>query len=377
MSKPIFSIVLAFFFVGGCLAAASSIGANQQQLPRVPEGFAIEVLVADVPFARAMTWGERGTLFIGSLRGDVVYAVSDALAAPQVRVLADGLKMPNGVAFRDGDLFVAESQRILRFADAESVSGKMAVPQVVVADLPYKSAQHAWKYLAFGPDGRLYVPVGAPCNVCEEADFARILSMRADGSDRKVVARGVRNSVGFDWHPETGEFWFTDNGRDMLGDEVPPCELNRVASAGQDFGFPYCHGGDIVDPEFGSAGRCDDAVAPVQRLAPHSAPLGMRFYTGNMFPADYRGDIFIAEHGSWNRSKAAGKTGYRVTRIRLDGNRAVSYEPFMEGFLDGDEVLGRPVDILLAPDGSMLVSDDKRGVVYRISFPASAEKAGR
>jgi glucose/arabinose dehydrogenase len=192
--------------------------------------------------------------------------------------------------------------------------------------------------------------------------------MNPDGTGREVVATGIRNSVGLAWHPSTGELWFTDNGRDMLGDDVPACELNRAPRSGLDFGFPYCHGGTIPDPQLGKPGSCSSAVAPVQQLGPHVAPLAVKFYTGRMFPAEYRGQVLIAEHGSWNRSKAAGKTGYRVTLVRLKGDKAVSYEPFIEGWLEGDEVRGRPVDLLVAPDGSLLVSDDQRGVIYRISY---------
>jgi glucose/arabinose dehydrogenase len=213
------------------------------------------------------------------------------------------------------------------------------------------------------------VTVGVPCNVCEvEEGFGTILRMNPDGSDRQVYATGIRNSVGLDWRPGTGELWFTDNGRDMLGDDVPPCELNRVSRPGQNFGFPFCHGGTIPDPQFGKLGRCADAEPPVQALGPHVAPLGLRFYTGRMFPEAYRGQAFIAEHGSWNRSKAAGRTGYRIALVRLQGDRSVAYETFAEGWLDGDQVRGRPVDLLVAPDGSLLVSDDERGAIYRISY---------
>lgn len=336
---------------------------------RLPVGFEIELLAEDMPSARSMTWGEAGTLFVATRREDRVYAIRNALTSdPRVLVVATGLKTPNGVAFLDGSLYIAEPKRVLALREIETRLENPPPPEVVVAELPFKNGLHAWKYIAFGPDGRLYVPVGAPCNVCDQDGFALIMSMEPDGSDQRIEALGVRNSVGFDWHPETGELWFTDNGRDMLGDDEPPCELNRLAESGQHFGFPFCHGGTLADPKFGELGRCEDSVAPVQGLAPHSAPLGMAFYTGDAFPEDYRGQIFIAEHGSWNRSAEAGKTGYRVTLVRLDGDKAISYEPFLEGFLDGDEVLGRPVDVLAAPDGSLLVSDDKRGAVYRIRY---------
>jgi glucose/arabinose dehydrogenase len=275
--------------------------------------------------------------------------------------------MPNGVALRDGHLYVAEQQRILRFRDAESAAPGLP-PEQVGPDLPYKLILHSWKYLGVGPDGWLYVSVGAPCNVCNEPGFGVILRQRLDGSGRETFASGIRNSVGFAWHPKSGDLWFTDNGRDLWGDDRPPCELNRASTAGLHFGFPFCHGRDLADPEFGSQGRCDAATPPVQELGPHVAPLSVRFYTGRMFPRQYRGHVLIAEHGSWNRSKAAGRTGYRITLVRLDGARAVSYEPFIEGWLDGAEVRGRPVDLLVAPDGALLVSDDQRGVVYRISY---------
>ncbi len=262
-------------------------------------------------------------------------------------------------------------RQIVRYRDIENRLDNPGEPEIVVADLPYKNKMHAWKYIGFGPDDKLYISLGAPCNICAAPELTVMLRMNADGSEREEYAHGIRNSVGFDWHPETGELWFSDNGRDMMGDEVPPGELNRAPLAGLDFGFPYCHGANIADPKFGDTGRCGDAVPPVQELGPHVAPLGMRFYNGSMFPKEYRQQVFIAEHGSWNRSKSAGKTGYRVSLVRLNGNQAVSYEPFMEGFLGAEErVLGRPVDILIAPDGAMLISDDHNGVIYRVSYHA-------
>ena len=359
---------------GLCLACVTPLSAIAAMPDfRLPAGFEIEELVAGVPNARAMAWGEQGTLFIGSRRAGNVYAVRNALSGePEVITLAQDLQMPNGVAFRDGALYVAEPRRILRFPDVEARLDDPGEPEVAVADLPFKNMRHAWKYIAFSPDDRLYVPVGAPCNVCDDEGFSLILSMQPDGSDRRVEARGVRNSVGFDWHPETGELWFTDNGRDLMGDEVPPCELNRVTEPGQDFGFPYCHGGDIPDPKFGSLGDCADAAPPAQNLAPHSAPLGVRFYTGDAFPPRYRHHAFIAEHGSWNRSEAAGKTGYRVTLVTIKDGKAVAYEPFLEGFLDDQETLGRPVDLVQTPAGALLISDDKRGVIYRVRYTGTA-----
>jgi glucose/arabinose dehydrogenase len=335
-----------------------------------PAGFCAEILVGNVPNARSMTLGEGGTLFVGTMSGGVVYAVRDALGPnPTVSRFAEGLTMPNGVALYQGALYVAEQKRLLRFPNAEASVEHAPQPEVVDPALPFKGPLHSWKYLAVGPDSKLYVSIGSPCNECVEPEgFGVILRMNPDGTGREVVASGIRNSVGFTWDPRTKDLWFTDNGRDMLGDDIPPCELNHATKSGLDFGFPYCHGGTIADPEFGGLGSCSGAVAPVQQLGPHVAPLGVKFYAGRMFPAEYRGQVLIAEHGSWNRSKAAGKTGYRVSLVRLQGDKAVSYEPFIEGWLAGDEVLGRPVDLLVAPDGSLLVSDDQRGVIYRISY---------
>jgi glucose/arabinose dehydrogenase len=332
---------------------------------RLPPGFGIEVWAEGVTNARSLARGARGTLFVGTRSAGNVYAVTDQGGTRRVVTIARGLTMPNGVAFHDGALYVGELTRVLRYDDIESRLGSPPEP-VVVAQLP-PERHHGWRYIAFGPDGKLYVSIGAPCNVCDRdgEGYGQILRMNPDGSAREVVARGVRNSVGFAWHPRTRQLWFTDNGRDMLGDDVPPCELNRLTRAGQHFGFPFCHAGDLADPEFGSAGRCGDAVPPVLKLGPHVAPLGMRFYEGRQFPADMRGSLFIAEHGSWNRSE---KIGYRVMRVRLDGERAVGYEEFAGGWLRPDgSVTGRPVDLLVLDDGSMLVSDDVAGVVYRIT----------
>ena len=338
----------------------------------LPDGFSAEVLVDDLPNARSMALGEQGTLFVSTRRLGKLYAVREPFSgSPEIITIAEDLKMPNGITFFGGALYVAEAKRVIRFSGIEDKLGTPGEPEVIVADLPYKNMLHAWKYIDFGPDDKLYLAMGAPCNVCEAEDLSLMLRMNPDGTDSEVFARGIRNSVGFDWHPQSGELWFTDNGRDMMGDDIPPCELNRAHRSGLDFGFPYCHGADIADPKFGEMGKCSDAEPPVQALVPHSAPLGMRFYTGKMFPEEWHGQILIAEHGSWNRSKAAGKTGYRVSIVKLDGNDSVSYEPFMQGFLDDqEEVLGRPVDLLVAADGSLLVSDDQRGMIYRVSYAA-------
>jgi glucose/arabinose dehydrogenase len=337
---------------------------------RLPVGFKLEVYADNVPAARSMAWGQRGTLFVGTRSGNV-YAVSGKPGGdrqgsdkPAVRILASGLNMPNGVAFRDGALYVAEVHRILRYDAIESSLAKVPEPKVVRADLP-KDRHHGWRYIAFGPDGKLYVPIGAPCNVCNEPEYGLITRMNPDGSDYEVFARGVRNSVGFTWHPASKELWFTDNGRDFLGEDSPPCELNRAPRAGLDFGFPYCHGRSISDPEFGKLGECSKIASPVQALGAHVAPLGVKFYTGSTFPAGYRNQVFIAEHGSWNRKEPS---GYRITLVKLEGDRAQGYEPFASGFHQGKETFGRPVDLLVLADGSMLVSDDLAGAIYRISY---------
>ena len=284
-----------------------------------------------------------------------------------MRVIADKFNRPNGVAFRDGALYVAEVNRILRYDAIESSLDQIPEAKVVRDDLP-KDAHHGWKYIAFGPDGKLYVPIGAPCNVCDQPGYAVITRMNPDGSGYEVFARGIRNTVGFTWHPTTRDLWFTDNGRDFLGDDTPPCELNHAPRSGLDFGFPYCHGKDIKDPEFGNLGECSKITPPVRLLNAHVAPLAVKFYTGSAFPQRYRNQLFIAEHGSWNRKE---KSGYRIATVRLDGTKAVSYEPFATGFNRGDEVFGRPVDLLLLEEGSRLVSDDLAGAIYRLSYASS------
>jgi glucose/arabinose dehydrogenase len=339
----------------------------------VPPGFKIEKILT-IPKARSMVWGEQGTLFVSTQFAGKIYAVTDIFSdEPVVRLIAEGLRISNGVAFKDGDLYVAESTKITVYRDIE---GRLDAPgqgETIIDNLPADKL-HSWRYIAFGPDGKLYVAIGAPCNICAVTDTAIIARMNPDGSKLETYAEGVRNSVGFDWHPVTGALWFTDNNRDMLGDDTPPGELNQAAEAGLHFGFPFCHGSDVVEPEaeLAALGTCADSVAPAQELGPHVAPLGMAFYTGIMFPQAYQGQIFIAEHGSWNRSE---KIGYRVTLVRLNeaGTKVESYEPFAEGWLDEGKVNGRPVDVLVAPDGSLLVSEDKRGAIYRISHVAGLD----
>ena len=359
------------------LACTSETTQNFEPVPEeqlsglnLPEGFRIHTY-ADVPNARSMALSPSNTLYVGNRSGDKVYAVQDTdgdLRGDKIYVIDSGLTLPNGVAFRNGDLYVAEVNRILRYSDIENRLASPPDPEVIYDQFPTEK-HHGWKYIGFDADGKLYVPVGAPCNICNPDDeiFASITRMNPDGSGLEVYAHGVRNSVGFDWHPETGELWFTDNGRDNLGDSIPPCELNKVTEAGQHFGYPFCHGGFLQDPEFGDLGDCDDFTAPQVNFEAHTAPLGMKFYRGNMFPADYKGDIIVAQHGSWNRSK---KIGYRLMRVSVENNTAVSNEVFVDGWLNDEtqESWGRPVDVVEMPDGSLLVSDDQAGKVYRITY---------
>lgn len=339
---------------------------------KLPPGFSIEVYAPRVPNARSLARGAKGTVFVSNRRADKVYALVDADGdgrAEQTHVVASGLDTPNGIAYRDGALYIAEIRRLLRL---DGIDARLADPPepVVVTDQLPNERHHGWRYMRFGPDGWLYLPIGAPCDVCqrEEPIFSSIARLRVDREPAlEVFASGVRNSVGFDWHPETGELWFTENGRDGLGNDIPPDEINRAPKPGLHFGFPHCHAGVILDPEYGEGRSCSEFEPPVQNLGAHVAALGMRFYTGAMFPSEYRGAIFVAEHGSWNRQP---KLGYRVMVLRLDGNRARSYEPFVSGFLDEatDEAWGRPVDVEQLDDGSLLVSDDHKGVVYRVTY---------
>jgi glucose/arabinose dehydrogenase len=356
-----------------------------QKLPleqiKLPQGFAIDVYAEGVRNARQMALGDKGTLFVGSRTARRVFAVVDRdgdKKADQVYTIATGLASPSGIAFRDGALYVAEISRVIRYDDIESKLESPPQPVVVNDTLP-KETHHGWKYLAFGPDGMLYVPVGAPCNVCdrtgEDERFGTITRMKADGTGQEIFARGIRNTVGFDWHPQTRELWLTENGRDNMGDNVPPDELLRAYKPGLHFGFPFCHGGDTPDPEFGAKRPCSEFEPPAMKLGAHVAAIGMKFYTGRMFPEEYRNQILIAEHGSWNRSEPQ---GYRITLVKLKGNKAVSYTPFAEGWLRGKrssrgdmtigDAWGRPSDVLVMPDGSLLIADDEAGVIYQVTY---------
>jgi len=347
-------------------------GTAQVDYLSLPGGFSIELFAENIPNVRALTLSPNGVIYAGSRNAGNVYAILDPdndFRADSLLIIASDLNMPVGVAWKDGNLYISSVDKILRLDNIDNNLENPPNPAVITAGYPTE-AHHGWKYIAFGPDDKLYVPVGAPCNICESEEeiFSTITRINTDGSNLEIIAHGVRNSVGFDWHPETGELWFTDNGRDLMGDNQPPDELNRLETKGQHFGYPYLHGNDIWDPEFGEKGKKIDInfTAPRQNLGPHVAALGMLFYTGEMFPEEYRNQILIAEHGSWNRSE---KIGYRITLVRLTGNKSISYEPFIDGWLQEDEtVMGRPVDLIQLHDGSLLVSDDHRNKIYRIFY---------
>ena len=336
---------------------------------KLPPGFTINVY-AEVPNARSITLSPSGVLYVGNRAEDKVYAVTDDNKdgkADKVYTIASGLNTPNGVAFKNGHLYIATISSILKLENIEASLAAPPQPKVVYDKFP-TDEHHGWKFISFGPDGKLYVPVGAPCNICKSENpvYASITRMNDDGTGFEIFANGIRNSVGFAWHPVTKQIWFTENGRDMMGNDVPSDELNTAAVAGMHFGYPYCHEGNIPDPEFGKGKNCSDYTAPVQKLGAHVAALGMRFYTGNMFGADYLNRVFIAEHGSWNRTEPV---GYKLTSVSLDETgKSVANNTFAEGWLQPDgKVLGRPVDVEIMQDGSMLVSDDYSGVIYRVS----------
>ncbi|WP_445291995.1 PQQ-dependent sugar dehydrogenase [Bdellovibrio sp. BCCA] len=348
-------------FVGSLLFISSGFAAK---LPleklKMPVGFKVSVW-ATVPGARSLAQAPDGRIFVGTRSGDKVYVVQNGKA----QVLAQGLDTPNGVAYKDGKLYVAEISRILEFDVSKQTALPMKPSRILEQKFP-SDTHHGWKFIRFGPDGLLYVPVGANCNICDPGkEYARIYKIDVNGNSKEEIAQGIRNTVGFDFHPTTKELWFTDNGRDWLGDDRPPDELNRLTKIGENFGFPGCHGKDILDPEFGKGKSCRNFTPPVAELRAHVAALGMRFYTGNMFPAEYKNSIILAEHGSWNRSTAQ---GYRLTFVKLNGSQVEKVDGFVEGWLQGDSAWGRPVDVEVLSDGSMLVSDDKAGVIYRVTY---------
>jgi glucose/arabinose dehydrogenase len=338
---------------------------------KLPAGFKAEVWSSGHPAARTMVMGTKGTMFMGTRVIGRVYAISQKDGKREPKVLLQGLTQPNGLAFKDGALYVFAINKVFRYDNIEDKLDNPGQP-VELTDkfnLP-DTIHHNWKYVAFGPDGKLYVQVGSNCNACEvnPGTHGQIRRYNADGTGMEIVARGIRNTVGFDWHPVTKELWFTDNGRDWAGNDGPEDELNRIPSGqeGANFGFPYCHANGIPDRDIKRPEPCAGVILPAALTGPHAAGLGIKFYTGTMFPQQYQNVGFIARHGSWNREK---KFGYDVVLAKVDGARA-TIEPFLTGLLDTgtNAFYGRPAYVMQMPDGAMLVSDEQNGAVYRISY---------
>lgn len=371
MNKKYANVLAGLFLLTSGLALSANAPRAVLQQLHVPDGFKISLFADNVPNARTLALGDNGIVYVGTRQEGSVYALQDTNQdgiSDKRYTLGKNLHLPNGVAYKNGALYVAEVNRIIRFDNITTQLDNPPQPKVIYDQLP-KDEHHGWKYLRFGPDNKLYTAVGAPCNICEpqQAIYGSLLRLNADGSDVEILAHGIRNTVGFDWRPTTGQLFFTENGRDYLGDDVPPDELNQWSTKGQHFGFPYCHAGDITDPEFGGTKRCEQFVAPAWKFSAHMAPLGMRFYTGSQFPAQYKNQLFVAQHGSWNRSKAH---GYRVVSLAFKQGKPSSETVFVDGWLtDKGEVLGRPTDILQLPDGSLLIADDTLGVIYKVEYP--------
>lgn len=363
-------LLMLLFVVNGSDAATTADLQQVLQAIKVPAGFRVAIFADNVPNVRALTYGDKGIVYAGTMKAGKVYALQDSDQdgkAEKSWVVASGLHMPNGVAFYNGALYVAEVNRILRYDNITRQLAQPSPPKVVYDQFPDK-IHHGWKYLRLGPDGKLYTAVGAPCNICnpKQQIFTSLVRLNPDGSHFEMIARGIRNTVGFDWQPGSGDLFFSENGRDYLGDDAPPEELNKWSETGEHFGYPFCHGGQILDPEFGKGKNCTDYVPPLWTFNAHMAPLGIRFYRSDAFPERYRRQLFVAEHGSWNRSVPQ---GYRIVAVKFNNGTPVSEQVFAEGWLTKDgTVLGRPVDILEMPDGSLLVSDDHLGVIYRISY---------
>lgn len=364
-------ILGALFLINPCLVFAQS-SSHQSIIKQLhaPQGFTLSVFADNLPNARSLALGDNGVVFVGTGSEGAIYAVQDSNndgVADKRYLIANHLYLPNGVAYKNDSLYVAEVNRIIRF---DRITQQLANPPkpVVVYDQFPSEEHHGWKYLRFGPDNKLYTTVGAPCNICEPEKpiYSSLVRLNADGSGFEILARGIRSSVGFDWQPETGALFFTENGRDYLGDDLPPDELNRWMTTGEHFGFPYCHGGDIPDPEFAAGKKCSQFTAPAWKFKAHMAPLGLRFYRGKQFPVEYQNQLFVAEHGSWNRSEPH---GYRVAMVKFNQGKPVAEQVFIDGWLRKDGgVIGRPVDILEMPDGSLLISDDKLGVIYKVEY---------
>jgi glucose/arabinose dehydrogenase len=363
-----FLFVFTFMFSIISCAASESPGEVIKQL-HTPKGFSISVYADNVANARTLALAEEGVVFVGTRQEGKVYALGDRdnNGIVEKHLIAEGLNMPNGVAYKDGTLYVAEVHRIIAFENILANLDNPPKPRVIYGELP-TDIHHGWKYLRFGPDSKLYSAVGAPCNICkpDKKIYSSLFRLNPDGTGFEVIAQGIRNTVGFDWQPETNVLFFSDNGRDYLGEDVPPDELNEWSVPSDNFGFPFCHGGDIPDPEYSEGKKCSDFKPPVWKFGAHVAPLGIRFYLGNQFPKEFKNQLFVAEHGSWNRSVPQ---GYRVVLVKFNKGKPVADETFISGWLKNDgTVLGRPTDILELPDGSLLIADDKLGVIYKVTY---------
>ncbi len=376
MSVKVKRNLLFYILWPALLIGSSPLYAGQiLQSIKLPPGFSISLFAENVPYARSMALGDNGIVFVGSRGNGSVYALQDVDKdgkADRQYTLATGLNLPNGVAYHKGHLYVAEIHRIIRFADIDHQISHPPKPEIIYDQFPNKR-HHGWKYLRVGPDDKLYTAIGAPCNICQPKKqiFSSLVRLNTDGSNLEILARGIRNSVGFDWQPQTKQLYFTENGRDYLGDDIPPDELNKWTHKGQHFGYPYCHGIAIADPKYGRHKNCQEFTPPEWQFKAHMAPLGLRFYKGSQFPKAYHQQLFVALHGSWNRSKAH---GYRISLLKFSQGKVISEQAFAEGWLDQrGKILGRPVDLLELDNGDLLVSDDYAGVIYKISYlPANS-----
>lgn len=368
-----FFFIILFILISGLSYAEASKSQQTPDLPlekiKLPPGFSIQVW-ATIPDAKSLAIGKQGTVFVSSKATGSIYAISQSDGKEkQVRIIANGLKSPSGIAYYEGALYVAGLNRIFRFDQIENNLDQINEPIIIYENLP-KESFHNTRYMAIGPDNLLYVSVGAPCDACE-ADlmrYALIARLDSNGNNFEIYAQGVRNSLGFDWHPKTNKLWFSDIGRDWMGEDLPPDELNYAAIKGLHFGFPYCHASNILDPKFGAKRDCSRSQAPIAELEPHVSPHGIKFYSGRMFPPEYHNQLIIAEHGSWNRRAPV---GFRLQHFRLENNQVVKKEIFAEGWFNDQNAWGRPTDLLVMPDGALLVSDDLAGVIYRISYQDS------
>ena len=368
-------LIFFLFSVSNCFAIQSKYEKVLEQL-KLPEGFSITIFAKNLPNARTLAISESGVVYVGTRQQGDVYAVKDNDGdgfAEKRYVIARNLNMPNGVAYKDLNLYVAEVSRIIRFNHIENHLDNPPEPIVIYDKLP-SDKHHGWKYLRFGKDNRLYTAVGVPCNIClpEKDIYSSLVRLNKDGSGFEIIARGVRNTVGFDWQPGTNKLFFTDNGRDYMGDDLPPDELNKWTEKGQHFGYPFCHAGNVPDPELAGDIKCEQFIAPEWKFKAHIAPLGMRFYTGEQFPKRFKNQLFVAQHGSWNRSKPH---GYRIALVNFENGKPVSEQAFITGWLTKDDkVLGRPTDIQQLPDGSLLIADDTLGVIYRVTYNRTDER---